>query len=165
MLVHAHGIAVSLPSGWDARIRWAQPAETAAPPALRLPGVAVPSDGTTNTVTHIANFRLPERRGDYGSRAVDLMRSRHVFAALVEFDPEAAETPLFGTAGVPRVRAARFSPNAMQRVMPRMCGAQWFFHVSDRAFCLYAVLGSHAMRRALAAQLDGVVSRILIAPR
>lgn len=165
MILRAHGIAVPLPAGWDGRIRWALDAATVSPPALHLPGVEVPTGGTTNTVTHLANFRLPERRGDYGSGAVESMRARHVFASLVEFDPEAAATPLFSTVGVPRIRGTRFAPSAMQRVMPRMSGAQWFFSAAGRAFCLYAVLGSHAMRRALAGQLDVVMRGVTIAPR
>ena len=164
MTLSAEGMSIRLPRGWDGRIRFAIPEPTAALPALHL-GSPVPAGGTANAVLHIANFGLPAQRGDYGSGAVEKMGARSVFAALVEFDPEAGATPLFASVGMPRVRAAKFGPNAMQRVLPRMCGAQWFFSVTDRAFCLYAVLGSYALRRPLAAVLDPVIQTIIVAPR
>jgi hypothetical protein len=160
----AEGLSVHLPRGWDGRIRWAESDPGIALPASHL-AAPVPAGGTPNAVLHVANFGLPAQRGDYGSGAVEKMTTRHVFAALVEFDPEAGETPLFASSGMPRVRAAKFGPNAMQRVLPRMCGAQWFFTDGGRAFCLYAVLGSYALRRPLAATLDPVIQSIGVVPR
>ncbi len=164
MTLSAAGLSIAVPRGWDARIRWTTSAPAAPIPALHL-DEPVPAGGTSNAVLHVANFGLPAQRGDYGSGAVELMTTRNVFAALVEFDPEAAATALFAPVGLPRVRATRFGPDAMQRVLPRMCGAQWFFQVGGRALCLYAVLGSYALRRPLAAELDAVVQRIGISPR
>jgi hypothetical protein len=160
----AEGLSIKLPRGWDGRIRWVTSDPAAALPALHL-SEPVAIGGTPNAVLHVANFGLPAQRGDYGSGAVEKMTSRCVFAALVEFDPEAGATALFASTGMPRVRAVSFGPNAMQRVLPRMCGAQWFFTAGGRAFCLYAVLGSYALRRPLAALLDPVIQTITVAPR
>jgi hypothetical protein len=160
----AEGLSIDLPRGWDGRIRWVESDPAAALPAIHL-GVPVAAGGTPNAVLHVANFGLPAQRGDYGSGAVEKMSTRNVFAALVEFDAEAGATALFASAGVPRVRGANFGPNAMQRVMPRMCGAQWFFTVGHRAFCLYAVLGSYALRRPLAAVLDPVIQTLRVVAR
>lgn len=165
MRISAHGISVDLPTGWDARIWLPSPSTVTAPPALRLGETTVPAGGTTNAVCHLANFPLPARRGDYGSGAVEQMGPRHVFAALVEFDPEAASTPMFSTEGVPRVRATRFHPRAMQRVIPGMAGAQWFFHLAGRAFCLYAVVGSNLAKGSLSTRLDAVLRTVVIAGR
>lgn len=165
MRISAHGISVDLPPGWDARIWLPAPAPVVAPPAMRLDGMAIPAGGTPNAVCHLANFPLPVRRGDYGSGAVEQMGPRHVFAALVEFDPEAASTAMFAHDGVPRVRAARFHPRAMQRVLPGMAGAQWFFRTAGRAFCLYAVVGSNLAKGALASRLDAVLRSLVISGR
>ena len=163
MTLSAEGLSVRLPRGWDGRIRFVVDGPSAALPAVHL-GDPVPIGGTTNAVLHVGNFGLPAQRGDYGSGAVEKMGARNVFAALVEFDPEAAGTPLFASAGLPRIRGANFGPNAMQRVMPRMCGSQSFCTVAGRAFCLYSVLGSYALQRPLAALLDPVIQTITIAP-
>ena len=158
----AHGLAVSPPRGWDARIWTPVSSTVVAPPAMHLAGASIPMGGTPNAILHIANFPLPVVRGDYGSGAVEEMGVRSVFAAVVEFDREAASTPMFAASGVPRIRGDRFDRNAMQRVLPRRSGAQWFFHEGGRAWCLYAVVGSHALRRTLASELDAVIRTIRI---
>jgi hypothetical protein len=160
----AEGLSIDLPRGWDGRIRWVDSEPSAALPAIHL-AAPVAIGGTPNAVLHVANFGLPSQRGDYGSGAVEKMTTRNVFAALVEFDSEAGATALFASTGLPRVRDANFGPNAMQRVLPRMCGAQWFFTAGGRAFCLYAVLGSYALRRPLAAVLDPVIQTIAVTAR
>src|SRR5690606_41671447 len=51
-----------------------------------------------------------------------------IFVALVEFEPEAASTPLFSHRGIPRFGVNDFSPHTMQRTIAGMCGAQAFFN-------------------------------------
>jgi hypothetical protein len=131
------------------------------------PGTAaatVPTSGVTTPVLHLASFGLPEGRGDYGSGAVNLMTSRDVFLALVEFGPDSVGTPLFAPSGVPRLRASELLESVMQRPVPGMAGAQRFFTVSGRAFCSYAVVGSVARRSTLVGLLNGALSGITVAP-
>ena len=127
------------------------------------------NEGTVHPVAHLANFPLPPDRGDYGSGAVERMRAGDVLVCLLEFDPEAGATALFAHEGVPRFRAGSFAPNAMQRTIQGMSGAQAFFREAGRAFCAYAVLGSHRDRAALVplvnALLEGVRIEDLDPPR
>ena len=78
-------------------------------------------------VAHLANFPLPADRGDYGSGAVERMGPGHVLVCLLEFDSEAADTALFAHDGVPTFAPSSFAPNAMQRTIQGMSGAQAFF--------------------------------------
>ena len=55
-----------------------------------------------------------------------------------------------------------FSPTAMPRAMPGRTGAQWFFSLGGRAFCLYVVLGSHAERADLLPLAGQVVETLKI---
>ncbi len=159
----AYGIRVALPGGWDGRIY-----RRAEGSGVRVATLA-PDEGTVQPVAHLANFPLPAERGDYGSGAVERMRAGDVLVCLLEFDPEAADSALFAHDGVPRFRAASFAPNAMQRTIQGMSGAQAFFREGGRAFCAYAVLGSHRNRAALAplvnALLEGVRIEDLDPPR
>ncbi len=127
MELSGHGISVSVPDGWEAAI-------------YRRP-VTVPG-ATTNPVLHAATFPLPPERGDFGSGAVEQIRSSDAFVALVEYDTEAAGKPLFAKKGPPVPRLDTFGPHKLQRRLPGQVGAQLFFSERDRAFCLYAVLGS-----------------------
>ena len=93
---------------------------------------------------HLANFALPEQRGDFGSGAVDVMRSGDVLVVLFEYGPESIGQALFRRRGVPRnLRPDMFSGSALQRTVPGQAGTQIFFTEADRAFCLYVVLGKH----------------------
>lgn len=142
--MEAFGIAVDLPAGCDGAIY--RRSHGAADAALRGAGGAPSTEGTANPVAHLATFPLPAVRGDYGSGAVERMRAEDVLVCILEFDPEAGRTPLFATTGVPRFRPGDFSPNAMQRTIGGMSGAQAFFNIAGRAFCAYVVLGSHRSR-------------------
>ena len=93
------------------------------------------------------------------------MRADDIFVALVEFEPEAASTPLFSHRGIPRFGVNDFSPHTMQRTIAGMCGAQAFFNRNGRAFCLYVVLGSHALRAPLVAQVNALLAGLEIEPR
>jgi hypothetical protein len=151
-MVRSAGIEVSVPSGWDAEIysREADFAPQSGEPAATRP------------VVHLGTFPLPPGRGDFGSGAVEIMRSDDLLVVLFEYGPESAGTALFARAGVPRVTAADFAPNNMQRPIPGQSGAQYFFNQSGRAFCLYVVLGAHARRHELVPEVNQVLAGLRI---
>jgi hypothetical protein len=127
-IVAAHGLRIALPRRWEARL-------------YRRDRVL--EDGeSVNPVLHAANFALPPGRGDFGSGAVEAMRPPNAFLALLEYDPSEAGHTLFAARGVPRPALADFAPTALQRKLPGQLGCQRFFTESERAFCLYVVLGS-----------------------
>jgi hypothetical protein len=145
--VAAHGLAVHAPPGWDTRIyrRDDSGAGERAHPIL-----------------HAGTFPLPSARGDFGSGAVDRMRAEDVLVVLVEYDAASARTALFSRRGMPRPSAADFSPRQLQRTLAGQSGGQWFFHIGDRAFCLYVVLGSHARRTRLVPRVHDLLDRLTV---
>ncbi|MEQ1786855.1 MAG: hypothetical protein ABL966_07370 [Acidimicrobiales bacterium] len=156
--VEADGVSVDLPAGWEARVR-SRPLA----PAAASPTVAAADDAPAGgVVLHAGSFALPPVMGDYGSGAVEVMTAGDVLLCLLEHDPADAETPLFRREGIPAVRARDFGPSQMQRAIPGMAGAQWFFRVGARSFCLYAVMGSHRARHTLAPRIDSVVRTLAI---
>lgn len=142
----AHGLAVEPPPSWDVRI-------------YRRPAA---QDEFTFAILHAGNFALPRRRGDFGSGAVELMRSGHVFVCLFEHEPEAARTPLFARVGMPTLRSEDFSPRMLQRTMHGYSGVQHFFQVRRRAFCLYVVLGDHRRRVALVREANRLLEVVSV---
>ncbi len=146
--LNAFGITIDLPLGWDGAI-------------LRR---AEPSDAsTTHPVLHAANFALPPNRGDFGSGAVEVMGPQDVLVVLLEYHADASRTALFRHQGLPvPLTPERFSPVGLQRVIPGQSGAQNFFTVGGRAWCLYVVLGSHAGRAALVPQANLPLATLLI---
>jgi hypothetical protein len=183
--ISAFGITATLPAGWDGSITKrpdpaggpeasADAAPEGAPDAdaREAPGTgpdatmgATQVVGTENPVAHLANFPLPAVRGDYGSGAVEQMTADDVLVCLVEFDPEAAGTPLFSTDGIPRFGVNDFAPQTMQRTIAGMCGAQAFFSVAGRAFAAYVVLGSFRLRAPLVRTVNDLLAGLEIAPR
>jgi hypothetical protein len=147
MRVNAHRLAVDTPPGWDARIYRRNRSE---------------HGEDTFPVVHAANFPLPAVRGDFGSGAVDRMGHDHVLVTLLEYDAASAGTALFANKGVPRPRPHDFHPRMLQRTIAGQSGGQWFFHVGDRAFCLYVVLGSHSRRARLVPQVHHLLDRLAI---
>jgi hypothetical protein len=145
-------ITVDLPPGWEGEIYQRAPADG----ALRPQGVAEPP------VVHAASFTLPPDRGDFGNGAVDLMSTDDVFISLFEYEPAAARTALFAASGVPRLDDADFDTATLQRGFPGHSGCQRFFHVGDRAFCLYVVLGSHRFRNRLVRRANAVLDGLRI---
>lgn len=147
MRISAHGLAVTSPTGWDVQIykRAAGPGECTFP------------------ILHAGNFSLPEERGDFGAGAVEVMSHKQVFVALVEHDAAAAHTALFRREGFPRPQVADFSPRQLQRPLLGQCGAQFFFHTADRAFCLYVVLGSSGRRRQLLESANALLPTVRVA--
>lgn len=156
MRIAAHGLAIDVLGGWDARIRQLTSAA----------GNAVNALLSGHPVLHAADFALPERRGDFGSGAVDIMRPTHTFIALVEYSPESTRTALFANAGPPRrISPDAFSPQQLQRTIRGQAGIQRFFSANGRAFCLYVVLGSMNNRAALVPKVNAALARIEIGAR
>jgi hypothetical protein len=155
--LRSDGIDVDVPRGWDGEI-YRQG-------GFGLQGLQSEEGETDAPIMHLANFSLPPNRGDWGSGAVEIMRSDNVLVALVEFGPESAGKALFARSGLPRVQASDFAPNQLQRTLPGQSGAQYFFNHGGRAFCLYVVLGSHARRHELVAEVNAVLDTLVLDPR
>ena len=154
----AYGLGLALPRGWDGRIYRRTDADAGLVPA----SVGQVRAASVHPVVHAANFALPEDRGDYGSGAVERMGPNDVLVCLLEFEPSSCADALFAREGVPRLRAASYSPHTMQRTIAGMCGTQAFFQVHGRAFCAYSVLGSYRGRYTLAPLADRALAGIEI---
>ncbi len=104
------GVSFELPPGWEAEfIRRA--------PDLAPLGTSTPEE--TYAVVHIANWPMPTERGDFGSGAVEVMRSGDVLVILAEYGPENLGTALFKRVGVPwPLDTADFDQNRLQRPLP-----------------------------------------------
>ena len=147
MKVRGHGLAVEGRPGWEVRIR-RRPADGREPGARPRP------------VLHAATVPLPEERGDFGSSVTPTLLAEDVFVSLFEYEPEAAQTPLFARQGRPRLTAADFRSEQLQRTIPGQSGVQVFFTEQGRAFCLYVVLGSHARRAELVQRANAVIETL-----
>lgn len=159
MKLQAHGIETDLPPGWEGRIGLrTQP--TAATRAIGDPG-EVP-----HPLVHLANFALPENRGDFGSGAVHEMGPDHVLVVLFEYGPECVGTALFERRGLPtKLTPSMFSSSALQVTLPGQAGCQIFFTESDRAFCCYTVLGRQANATRVLPQANATLAATRISPR
>lgn len=152
MRINAHGLEVDVPRGWDGEI-------------YRRTGGLKPLGGPaehTSAVLHLANFPLPPSRGDYGSGAVEVMGADGIFLSLFEFGPESVGRTLFQAEGLPEPEPGDFAPQTMQRPLPGQSGAQYFFSVGGRPFCLYVVLGSHSRRRELVPEVNQVLASLSV---
>lgn len=160
MRLQQYGLTADLPAGWEGRILRREP-------AAPLGRARTAEEENVQPVVHAGNFALPEDRGDFGSGAVDVMRGSHVFFALVEYGPESVGTALFANDRPPwPLDPSAFSPTQLQRTIAGQSGYQSFFTVEDRAFCLFAVLGSHVDRRALVPRrLNPALERLAIGAR
>jgi hypothetical protein len=149
--ISSFGLAVDVPSGWEARIR-------------RL--VQAGDGFRAHPVLHAADFALPEERGDFGSGAVETMRPSEAFIALIEYDPSSAGTRLFSSdVAMPlQLHTDDFSPQQLQRTIRGQAGKQTFFVDGGRAFCLYVVLGSMANRHHAVPRVNAILSAIEIVP-
>lgn len=155
--VAAHGLSIDPPAGWDVRIY------KRAGDAPTTNREDVTEGGTASPVLHLATVPLVEGRGDFGSVVVEGLRDVDAFVALIEFDPEAAATPLFAPSPVPRaVQGTDLLPDSLQRVIAGQAGAQYFAHESGRAFCLYVVAGAHGMRTAIAERVSAALASLVI---
>jgi hypothetical protein len=148
--LRAHGIAATLPSGFEGRI-FIRP---------RLSGE------TSYPVAHFATFPLPDDVADFGGGAVTLMGANDIFAVLFEYGPESVGTQLFARQGMPRsLSTDDFRPILLRRGMGGQSGTQWFFTEAGRPFTFYAVLGSHARSGVLVPQVNGLLTTLTVSPQ
>ena len=162
MRIEAHGLRAELPPGWEGRIH--RRTADASAEARRGGGAAVAE--VTAPVLHMANFALPEARGDFGSGAVDLMGTGHLLVVLVEYGADSVGTALFPVVTrVPRLAARTFSAQALQRVQRGQAGAQRFFTLNGRAFCLYVVVGDQREAASQARAANDLTATVEVAPR
>ena len=161
MRLSAYGITADLRPGWEGRItKRIEPAGRA--------GVASANGTPGETpapIVHLANFALPEQRGDFGSGAVDIMRSGHVLITLFEYGPESVGRALFASRGVPKLAPRMFDRAALQRTLPGQAGCQRFFTEAGRAFSLYVVLGRHTDAAALVPEANATLTATTIGAR
>ncbi len=147
----AHGIEVTLPTGWEGRVFKRPSANEVA--ATAADGPPAPQGETTHAVLHVSTIALPPGVGDFASGAVDKLGPDDVLIVLFEYDPTSIDQPLFKAEGLSkRLTESDFSPNVLQRNLRGQAGVQRFFHDSGRTFCLYVVLGAYVNRRALGAR-------------
>ena len=133
------------------------------------PDTSAPSDDAVPhppeqplVVLHAANFPLPAYRDEYGTEVVRTMNRNGIFVSCIEFDRPAVGTKLFAAAGIPLLHPDDFSPAQVLWSMKHQSGLQRFFHVGARAFCIYIVIGSHAMRRLLVPEANRFLSGFTI---
>lgn len=131
-----NGISVEVPAGWEGRIYGKR--AVGAPPRS-----TTATSAQENAVAHIASFPLPPGTGDYGGGAVERMTNTDLLVVLFEHGAQAVGTALFAAQGIPRLTRDDVSPDRLQRLIEGQGGAQRFFTVSSRAFCLYVVFGSY----------------------
>lgn len=155
----ADGLTIGLPRGWEGEIFNRAPVVD----GRSLGGPAGDSEVARNVV-HLANFALPNERGDFGSGAVELMNSGAILMVLFEHGPESVDMPLFARSGVPQLTADEFHPQQMQRTLSGQSGRQIFFNTAGRAFCLYVVLGAHRQREVLVPLVNDVLASLDIEP-
>lgn len=149
MKLSGHGLDIELLDGWEARL------------FRRRLAVGIEEQ---RPVMHLANFPLPEERGDFGAGVVEHMRAADVFMVLFDYGSEACAQPLFARQGFPELKPSDFHGSNLQRTIAGQVGAQHFFQDNGRAFCLYVVAGA---RRALAtglAELNTTVARVGVKP-
>ncbi len=88
-----------------------------------------------------------------------------IFAALFEYGPGSVGTRLFACQGMPRSLAlGNFKPTVLRRGIGGQSGTQWFFTEGGRAFTLYVVLGSHALRGSLVPRVNELLRSVIVAP-
>ena len=159
--LNAHGLSVSLPTGWEGRITKLSPVD----PLSASAHAASPSIGVevTRPFLHLTNMAMPAEVDSFGGGIVEHLGTANVLIALIEYSSECLGTALFARSGLPRSLSARsFDRRALQRIIPRQAGSQSFFHESGRPFCLYVVLGSYARAGSMAHQVNRVLRTIKV---
>jgi len=143
--LRAHGLAVTLHRGWEARIL--------------MPKEPPPADN--HPVVRLANFAMPPTRDTYAEDAAEELAAGQVLASVVEFSPRLADRGLYAEQGVPRFTRDDLDPRALQRHLPGRFGLQRFFSMHGRPFSLYVIAregdGLDASIRDLEAQLHTMV--------
>jgi hypothetical protein len=119
--VSGHGVTVGVPARWDVRI-------------FRRGGGGV--------TAHLANFALPHKDGEFGTRATLTMPSNGLFIALTEYLPDkhlAVGRGLYSAVRPTLLQPGDFRTRALLHIRPGQTGLQRFFSETGRAFCLYVV--------------------------
>ena len=148
--LRAHGIAATLPDGFEGRIfvRPQGPGESSYP------------------VAQFATFPLPAKVADFGGGAVTLMGPNDIFAVLFEYGPESVGKALFARHGMQRSLTQRdFRPILLRRGLGGQSGTQWFFTEAGRPFTFYSVLGSHALSGMLVPRVNTLLAELAISPQ
>jgi len=145
--ISGFGLHLSVPRGWEAVIYR-----------------RVPSAGeTTHPVAQAATVPIPTQRGDYGGGIVETLGSNDVFVAFLEFGNQAAGSALFpSVTDVPALIPDSYRARQLQRTIPGQAGAQRFFSMAGRSFCLYSVIGSVAARFALCRQANELIGSLRV---
>jgi hypothetical protein len=151
--IAAHGIAADPPPGWDGVIY------RRAPQAHGTVGHALgAAPETPMPILHLANFALPNERGDYGGGVVTGMRAGGVFASLLQHHPAEVGTALFAGRPAPwPLGVDDVSPSALPRRFEGGAGHQSFFVAAGRPYCLFVVIAGYGLR----ARLVPLVNRAL----
>ena len=152
----AEGMSVDVPPGWEGRIYTRPPAA-----GTSWFGSAAISP-VANAVLHLASFAMPPGTGDYGSGAVEQMTNTDLLVIVMEHGRESAKTALFAPTGIPRLVVDDVSTVCLQRLIDGQGGAQKFFNVAGRAFCLYVVFGSHARRVRTIPVVNGILDSLSV---
>lgn len=119
--ISGHGVTVGVPARWDVRI-------------FRRGGGGV--------TAHLANFALPHRDGEFGTRTTLTMPASGLFLALTEYLPDkhlAVGRGLYAAARPKLLQPGDFQTHALLHIRPGQTGLQRFFSEAGRAFCLYVV--------------------------
>lgn len=149
MKLAARGFDVELLDGWEARV---------------YQRVAFRARERTTPVLHLANFPLPEQRGDFGAGVVEYMRRGDLFVVVFDYGPEAAGQPMFATSGVPRLAAADFGARKLQRTIGGQVGCQRFCNEGGRGLCVYVVVGDGRSLTAQLREINAVLANIEVSP-
>ncbi len=141
-----------MPAGWDGRI-------------YRRKDNG--DGGSTLPVFHASTYSLRSESGgeggDFGSTVVPMLGPSDVFVSIVEYGAPATARIFSERTGIPGpLQPPDFHPSVMQRLVPGMAGTQLFFNASDRAFCLYAVIGSFADAGTLCGKVNELLASVEI---
>lgn len=146
--LEAHGLRIELPRGWSGRV-------------FKRPG-----GGAT---VHAGDFQLPFDDGEFGDHSTAVMPAGASFLVLTEYRPGAGLEPgegLFASRKIPTsLDPTAFSPRGLAHPRPGQAGAQHFFTVAGRPFCLYVVLsGPRSERRRQLAVLGHMLRSLRVHP-
>ena len=155
-----HGFAVRVPAGWEAEIYRRAPAVEPLGMAALFGG----DDGAQMhypPIVHLATIALPPERGDFGGGALGALTGRDVFISLFEYERRDTANALFAYDGPPwPLSPDDFDPSTLRVALPGQTGCQRFFRHRGRAFALYVVLGSHALRRLIVPAVNDALAAI-----
>jgi hypothetical protein len=157
MRVAAHGITADLPDRWEGAIRAErEDALSAAAAGRGAPTRSPTCRASACPAAAVTSAAVRSRRW-----AGTTTSSRSSSSVRHE-----AHSPLFAATGLPRrLDPRRFSPRALQRMLPGQTGMQHFFTAGGRAFCLYVVLGDRDDAHLHVRRVERVLARLTIQDR